>query len=116
MSGDHDEDWEYYPGRIFSQQYGPRGGKRKLEREERDYWQLVSLCLQEFHGLGAQQARQKIYKLEERFMGVNPKTIEILYHTEPIVQAHAMIYQDFAFRWTPETKEKYKELRERVYE
>lgn len=78
-----DEGFEYYPGAIFSKQYGPRGGKRKLEPMEREFWQEVSTSLQENYGLGAYQARKKIYESEERFMGASPRLVEITYHYSP---------------------------------
>lgn len=78
-----DEGFKYHPGDIFSKEYGPRGGKRKLATEERNFWQEVSSCLQEYYGLGAYQARKKIYELEERMMGASPKVLEITYHYSP---------------------------------
>lgn len=78
----NDEGFEYYPGAVFSQQYGPRGGKRKLESMERQYWQEVSTNLQDM-GLRSYEARKKIYELEERMMGASPKVIELTYHWEP---------------------------------
>lgn len=80
----HSEDWlfEYGPGAVFSQQYGPRGGKRKLEPLEREFWQEVSTSLQGM-GLRAYEARKKIYELEERMMGASPKVVEITYHYSP---------------------------------
>lgn len=77
-----DDGYEYYPGAVFSQQYGPRGGKRKLEPVEREFWQEVSTNLQNM-GLRAYEARKKIYELEERMMGASPKVVEITYHYSP---------------------------------
>ena len=74
---------EYYPGKVFSLERGPRGGKRKEEPYEREFWQEVSSILQEKYELGAYQARKKIYELEERFMGASPRVIEITYHYSP---------------------------------
>lgn len=73
----------YHPGKVFSKALGPRGGKRKDEPHEREYWQEVSQVLQEQYGLAAYQARKKIYKLEEDFVGAEPKVIEIIYHYHP---------------------------------
>lgn len=109
-----DEGFEYQPGTIFSLGRGSRGGKRKDEFHDRQYWQLVSLCLQEFHGLGAYQARKKIYELEERFMGASSKVIEIIYHDEPIGLSYAMMDKS-PFRWAPGQVEKYQDLINRVY-
>ncbi len=86
-----DEGFQHYPGAIFSKPYGPRGGKRKLEPIEREYWQEVSFYLQEL-GLGAYQSRQEIYKLEERMSGANSKEIELIYHWEPISLARKLMY------------------------
>jgi hypothetical protein len=77
-----DRGFQYYPGKIFSRRLGPNGGKRKDEPEERKYWQEVSTELQRL-GLGAYQARKKIYELEERFNKVSSKVVEILYHDSP---------------------------------
>lgn len=77
-----DDGWEYYPGKIFSLDRGPRGGKRNLEPMEREFWQEVSTNLQGM-GLRAYEARKKIYELEERMMGASPKVVEITYHYSP---------------------------------
>ena len=74
---------EYYPGKVFSLECGPRGGKRKDEPYEREFWQEVSFVLQESHGLGAYQARKKIYELEERFINTSSKVVELIYHYSP---------------------------------
>lgn len=90
-----DEGFEYYPGAVFSKEYGPRGGRRKNELDERNFWQEVSSCLQEDHGLGAYQARKKIYELEERFMGARPKVVELNYHYSPKrIAEEIMEYKD----------------------
>lgn len=64
----HSDDWgwEYYPGKIFSQQYGPNGGRRPNEAMERRHWQNVSSCLQHNKKLAPYQARLKIYELEKK--------------------------------------------------
>lgn len=78
-----DSGFQYYPGKVFSLTHGPRGGKRKDELLEREFWQEVSGALQQNHGLGAYQARELIYEYEKDMMGASPKVIEIIYHYHP---------------------------------
>lgn len=88
----YEDDWEgrYYPGRIFScpdVEDPDEPGYYLMEdrdvSDERDFWQEVSAILQENYGLGAYQARKKIYELEERFMGASPEVVELNYHYSP---------------------------------
>ncbi len=78
-----DSGFQYYPGKVFSLTHGPRGGKRKDEPLDREFWQEVSGALQQNHGLRAYQARELIYELEERYMGAKPSEIELIYHWSP---------------------------------
>lgn len=85
------DDWgfQYYPGKVFSSpdreddEPGYYVDRDPEEVElEREFWQEVSKELQEL-GLGAFQARKKIYELEERMMCASPEVIEIIYHYSP---------------------------------
>lgn len=87
-----EDDWggKYYPGRIFScpdVEDPDEPGYYLMEdrdvSDERDFWQEVSAILQENYGLGAYQARKKIYELEERFMGASPEVVKLNYHYSP---------------------------------
>lgn len=78
-----DEGFEHQPGAIFSIPFNSKGKRRKDEPYERDFWQEVSAILQENYGLGAYQARKKIYELEERFMGASPEVVKLNYHYSP---------------------------------
>lgn len=87
---ENDWGWQYYPGKIFSnpdiEDPDEPGYYLMEDRDvsgERDFWQEVSAVLQENYGLGAYQARKKIYELEERFMGASPIVVELNYHYSP---------------------------------
>ncbi len=84
----YDGDWgfQYYPGKVFSQELGPRGGKRKNAPFEREFWQEVSKVLQNHYGLAPYQARKKIYQYEERWNSHQYSTSWI-YKLEPTIVA-----------------------------
>jgi hypothetical protein len=82
-----DSYFEYYPGKIFSQEYGPKGARRKRhELLEREFWQEVSKVLQNHYGLAPYQARKKIYQYEERWDSTHYST-SWLYKLEPTIVA-----------------------------